>query len=80
MHKLRQLKSLKTQAKEIPLLTPKQKKRRIEWAKQLKNWTLSQWRSVIWSDESRFEVCVGDERGRVIKNAKEAFHNSQGLP
>lgn len=55
-------------------MTPKHKKRRIEWAKHRKNWTLSQWRTVIWSDESRFEVCVGDERKRVIRTSKEPFH------
>ncbi|KAL0829812.1 hypothetical protein ABMA28_003295 [Loxostege sticticalis] len=29
---------------------------------------------IIWSDESKFEVTVGDERKKVIRNKNEAFH------
>lgn len=37
-------------------------------------WTQEQWNSVIFSDESKFDVCVGDNRKRVIRTKKEAFH------
>ena len=33
-----------------------------------------QWDSVIFSDESTFQVCVGDARLNVIRNKNEAFH------
>lgn len=33
-----------------------------------------QWDSVIWSDESRFEVCVGDYRSRVLRTKNEPYH------
>ena len=62
------------QAKEKPLLTLQQKKNRVRWAKQHKNWTIQQWDVVQWSDEARFEVCVGDSRSRVIRRKHEAFH------
>lgn len=55
-------------------MTSQQKKNRIKWAKEHKNWTLHQWDAVEWSDESRFEVCVGDSRSRVIRKKHEAFH------
>ncbi|KAF2882630.1 hypothetical protein ILUMI_23529 [Ignelater luminosus] len=41
---------------------------------QRKNWTPQQWHAVQWSDESPFEVCVGDSRNRVIRKKQEAFH------
>lgn len=38
------------------------------------NWTQEQWNTVIFSDESKFDVSVGDHRSRVIRNKQEAFH------
>jgi hypothetical protein len=32
-------------------------KKRLAWAKKHKQWTLDWWKSVLWSDESKFEVC-----------------------
>lgn len=45
----------------------------MSWAKQHKHWSQEQWDSVHWSDESRFEVCVGDSRSRVIRKKEEAY-------
>lgn len=39
-----------------PLLRPQNKVKRLEWAKKHENWTYSQWKKVLWSDESKFEV------------------------
>lgn len=61
-------------AKEKPLLTALQKKKRLKFARDHLNWTSDQWRSIIWSDESKFEVTVGDERKKVVRNKHEAFH------
>lgn len=61
-------------AKEKPLLTALQKKKRFKFARDHENWTSDQWRSIIWSDESKFEVTVGDERKKVVRNKHEAFH------
>lgn len=60
--------------KKKPLLTGKQKKKRLTWAKDHVNWSQDQWNSVLFSDESKFDVSVVDQRGRVIRNKKEAFH------
>lgn len=62
-------------AKEKPLLTQKQKNNRLKFAKEHRNWTADQWRRIIWSDESKFDVTVGDERSKVIREKGEAFHN-----
>lgn len=39
-----------------PLLTKKHKQARLEWANAHEDWTVEQWRHVIWSDESLFHV------------------------
>lgn len=51
-----------------------QKKKRLAWAKARSSWTQRQWDSVIFSDESKFDVCVGDTRKRVIRKKDEAYH------
>jgi hypothetical protein len=61
-------------AKEKPLLTKKQKKNRYEWAKSKLSWTVDDWAKIISNDESKFDVCVGDFRKRVIRSKDEAFH------
>uniref|UniRef100_A0A4W6BLW5 Transposase Tc1-like domain-containing protein n=1 Tax=Lates calcarifer TaxID=8187 RepID=A0A4W6BLW5_LATCA len=39
-------------AKRKPSLTPKQKKTRLQWAKEKQLWTVDDWMKVIFSDES----------------------------
>ncbi|CEP16228.1 hypothetical protein, partial, partial [Parasitella parasitica] len=50
----------------LPMLKPSQIKKRLAWAREKVNWTPEQWRSAIWSDESRFNVNGSDGRIRVI--------------
>ncbi len=33
-----------------PLLKPKQRQKRLTWAKEKKNWTVAQWSKVLFSD------------------------------
>ena len=40
---------------KITMLNPK---RRLEWCKGHRHWTLEQWKLVLWSDESRFTMAV----------------------
>ncbi len=37
-----------------------QKRHRVLWAKAHLKWTASKWKSVIWSDESKFDILVGN--------------------
>lgn len=39
-----------------PMLTSVHRKRRLEWAKEHKSWSLEQWSKVIFSDESNFDL------------------------
>ncbi len=38
----------------VPLLSAKNRKRRIQFTQTHQNWTLEDWKNVAWSDESRF--------------------------
>lgn len=39
-------------ARKKPLLTPRNRMKRIIWAKKHKNWSIDQWKKVIWTDET----------------------------
>ena len=41
-------------AAKKPLLKDTNNKKRLAWAKKDEQWTLDQWKSVLWSDESKF--------------------------
>ncbi len=46
------------------------KRRRDLWAKAHLKWTVSKWKSVLWSDEYKFDILVGNHRRHVVR-AKE---------
>ena len=43
-------------ATKKPLLKDTNKNNRLAWAKKHEQWTLDRWKSVLWSDESTFEM------------------------
>lgn len=45
-----------SKAVKKPLLRPINKKKRLQWVQQHRNWTLEQWKNVLWTDESKFEL------------------------
>ncbi len=57
-------------AKRKPYVNMVQKHRRVLWAKAHLKWTVSKWKSVLWSDESKFDILVGNH-GRCVLQAKE---------
>ncbi len=38
----------------VPLLSAKNRKRRLQFTQDPQNWTIEDWKNVAWSDESRF--------------------------
>ena len=46
--------------KKKPLLKPEHKKQRLAWAKKHRNWTVDQWRQVIFSDETKINIWGSD--------------------
>ncbi len=58
-------------AKRKPYVNMVQKRRRVLWAKAHLKWTVSTWKSVLWSDESKFDILVGNNGCRVIQAKEE---------
>ena len=40
-----------------PLLMAINNKKRLHWARQHERWAVHQWKKILFSDESKFEVC-----------------------
>ncbi|KAK3517511.1 hypothetical protein QTP70_012591 [Hemibagrus guttatus] len=57
-------------SKKKPYLNMIQKRRRFLWAKAHLKWTVAKWKTVLWSDESKFEVLFG-KLGRHVIRTKE---------
>ncbi len=58
-------------AKRKPYVNMVQKRRRVLWAKANLKWTVSKWKSVLWSDESKFDILVGNHGCRVLRAKEE---------
>ncbi len=54
-------------SKKKPYLNMIQKRRRFLWAKAHLKWTVAKWKTVLWSDESKFEVLFGKLGRHVIQ-------------
>ncbi|KAK3565912.1 hypothetical protein QTP86_020321 [Hemibagrus guttatus] len=61
-------------SKKKPYLNMIQKCRRFLWAKVHLKWTVAKWKTVLWSDESKFEVLFG-KLGRHVIRIKEDKDN-----
>ncbi len=61
-------------SKKKPYLNMIQKRRRFLWAKAHLKWTVVKWKTVLWSDESKFEVLFG-KLGRHVIRTKEDKDN-----
>ncbi len=48
----------------VPLLSAKNRKRRIQFTQVHQNWTIEDWKNVAWSEESRFLLRHSDGRGQ----------------
>lgn len=49
-----------------PYLSSENKRKRLAWAKLHKNWTIEDWKQVLWSDESKFEF-FGSKRRQYVR-------------
>ncbi len=48
-----------------------QKRHHVLWAKAHLKWTVSKWKSVLWSDEFKFDILVGNHGRRVLRPKEE---------
>ncbi|KAF7646280.1 hypothetical protein LDENG_00190250 [Lucifuga dentata] len=63
-----------------PLISQANQKKRLQFAWEQKDWTLEQWKKVMWSDESRFTLFQSDGRIRVRREVDEVMHPSCLVP
>ena len=62
------------------LLKDTNKKKRLAWAKKHKQWTLDQWISVLWSNESKFEIFSSNLRVIVRRRVGEQMISACVVP
>ena len=43
-----------------PLLSKKHREKRLKFAKDHKDWTIDEWKKIVWSDESKFQIFGSD--------------------
>ncbi len=60
----------------VPLLSAKNRKRRLQFAQVHQNWTIEDWKNVAWSDESRFLLRHSDGRIRILREEHESMDPS----
>ena len=60
-------------AAKRPLLTLAHRKKRLDWCRERKDWTNEQWKKVLWSDESVFEL-IPTRRVWVRRRKNERYH------
>ena len=56
-----------------PLLRSVNKQKRLDFAKEHLGWTVDQWKSVLWTDESKFELFGSHRRQFVRRKINERF-------
>ena len=63
-----------------PLLNDKQRENHLNSYIEKKDWFIKKWKSVIWSDESRFTIFKNDEPGRVWRTPEIKFNIKNMIP
>ncbi len=60
----------------MPLLSAKNRKRRLQFTQAHKNWTIEDWKNIGWSYESRFLLRHSDGRVRILRKEHERMYPS----
>ena len=60
-------------AAKKPLLRDATVRKRLAFAREHRNWTVAQWESVLWSDESAFQLFCGAKRAHVRRRVGERY-------
>ncbi|GFU50001.1 transposable element Tcb1 transposase [Trichonephila clavipes] len=61
-------------------ITPQNAKHRLQWCRDPRHWTVDLWKTVLWSDESRFTVWQSDGRVWVWRMPGERFFRDCTVP
>ncbi|GBB96231.1 hypothetical protein RclHR1_27040001 [Rhizophagus clarus] len=63
-----------------PLLSKKHREKCLNFAKRYKDWTVSDWNKVVWSDESKFQIFGSDTRQYCWKRPKDPLQDAHVKP
>ena len=63
-------------ARRKPLLNDKHRRKRLDFAKRYQSWTSEDWKKVIFSDESRFQLFYSNGRTYVRRRKGEEFNEN----
>jgi transposase len=63
-----------------PFVSETNRRRRLQWCKQRRNYTMQQWHSIVWSDESRFTLYQTDGRAWVWRRDNEKYQIDCQIP
>lgn len=67
-------------SRKKPLVTARQRRLRIEFARSHANWTTNEWKYIVWSDETKINR-MGQDGARYVRRPKgTAFHPKYVLP
>ncbi len=72
---LKQMGSSSRRPHQVPLLSDKNRTRRIKFTQAHQNWTIEDCKNVVWSDESRF-LRHSDGRVRICRKEHESMDPS----
>lgn len=67
-------------AAKKPLLSDANCAKRLRFAREHKNWTVNQWRKVLFSDESTYELFCGEKRVYVRRRVGERYKKECCVP
>ncbi len=73
---LKQMGSSSRRPHRVPLLSDKNRKRRIQFTQAQQNWSIEDWKNCAWSDESWFLLQHSDGRVRVWRKEHESMDSS----
>lgn len=63
-------------ARPKPLISEENKKKRLSWAQERKDWSIDKWKKIMWSDESTFCQFSQGRSLRVWRTPEEEFESS----
>jgi transposase len=67
-------------ARKKPYLTESHKQARLAWAKEHESWTVEDWKSVLWSDESPFTLFPRCGKVYVRRHPGEEYKRRMSCP
>ncbi len=73
---LKQMGNSSRRPHRVPLLSAKNRKRRLQFTQDHQNWTIKDWKNVTWSDESRFLLRHSDSRVRIWRKEHKSMDTS----